>query len=133
VYREELNDDELQATAAYDPGFVRFDHAWVMRADGYEETLSYNRVERDAEGTVTANGARSHDYTIEAHDDTVTVPAGTFEDCLRVRRSRVRTGNAAPVEGDEDLFWFCPNVGKVREQDTVSLETEELVSYEPNQ
>lgn len=130
VYREELHGEALQATASYDPGFVRFDHAWVMRADGYGETLGYARVERDARGAITADGDRSHRYTIEAHDDTVEVPAGTFDDCLRVRRSRVRASMAAPVEGDEDLFWFCPGVGKVREQDTVSLETEELVSYD---
>jgi len=130
VYREELNGDSLQATASYAPGFVRFDHAWVTRADGYVETLAYERVERDADGAITAEGERSHHYTIEAHDDTVEVPAGTFEDCLRVRRSRVRASTAAPVEGDEDLFWFCPGVGKVREQDTVSLESEELVSFD---
>jgi hypothetical protein len=130
VYREELQGDSLQATATYDPGFARFDHAWVMRADGYTETLSYGRVERDAGGTITADGDRSHEYTIESHDETVEVPAGTFEDCLRVRRSRVRSDMAEPVEGDEDLFWFCPGVGKVREQDTVSLESEELVSFD---
>lgn len=130
VYREELRGDTLQATAEYTPGFVRFDHAWVARDDGYTETRSYDRVERDADGTITADGERAHRYTIEAHDETVEVPAGTFEDCLRVRRSRVRATMAAPVEGDEDLFWFCPGVGKVREQDAVSLETEELVSYD---
>jgi hypothetical protein len=128
IYREEFRGIALQATASYDPGFVRFDHAWVERADGYTETLSYTRLERDADGAITADGERSHHYTIEDHDDTVEVPAGTFDECIRVRRSRVRETTAAPVEGDEDLFWFCPGIGKVKEEDQATLESEELVS-----
>jgi hypothetical protein len=128
IYREEFRGIALQATASYDPGFVRFDHAWVERDDGYTETLSYDRVERDADGTITADGPRSHRYVIEAHDETVEVPAGTFQDCLRVRRTRVRETTAEPVAGDEDLFWFCPGIGKVKEQDQATLELEELLS-----
>lgn len=130
VYREELRGDSLQTATTYEPGFVRFDHAWVAREDGYTETLRYDRVERDGTGAITADGDRSHRYVIEAHDAVVEVPAGTFEACLRVRRTRTRAVDTQPAEGDEDLFWFCPHVGKVREQDTVTLETEELVSYD---
>jgi hypothetical protein len=128
IHRDELAGDALQLTTDYDPGFLRFDHAWAARDPGHVETLGYTRVERDAQGQVTADGERSHRYTVESLSDTVEVPAGSFSDCLRVRRSRIRAATSPAVEGDEDLFWFCAGIGKVREEDQVSGEREELVS-----
>jgi hypothetical protein len=47
---------------------------------------------------------------------------------LRVRRARVNETTGAPIATETDLFWFCPGIGKVREQDQTTLEAEELVS-----
>jgi hypothetical protein len=128
IHRDEYDGDDLTTSTDYDPGFVRFSYAWPRAKVGSVETLSYTREERDALGEVTADGNRSHTYTIKSHDAAVSVPAGDFEDCLEVVRSRVRMPGQSAGEGDEDAFWFCPGVGKVREQDLLTGETEELVS-----
>lgn len=58
-------------------------------------------------------------YTIEAVDDTVDVPAGTFRDCVRVRGIAEIPMNADPVRGPESVpvvttEWYAPGVGLVR-------------------
>ncbi len=128
VYRDEYAGGALSLIAEYDPGFIRFDYAWTTRTAGFSEVISYSRVERDAQGTITAEGTRSHRYTVEAIAETITVPAGELHDCIRIRRERVRAAGVAAVEGDDDRFWFCPGIGKAREEDQVTLKKEELVS-----
>jgi hypothetical protein len=128
VYQEEFTGATLELTTAYDPGFLRYDRSWEEQSPGYAETAMYVRTEKDAAGTITGESDRAHRFTVEALDDSVTVPAGTFSDCLRVRRNRVRAPGSEMKEGDDDLFWFCPGIGKVREEDQITGQTEELVS-----
>jgi hypothetical protein len=130
VHREEYMGDAIVLSADYDPGFLRFDGAWPAAANDTTFLESYQRMEYDAMGTQTRSGSRSHRYTVQAVSDTVDVPAGSFEGCLRMQRSRIRTAGAAVMEGDEDLFWYCPGIGKVREEDQTTGQTEELVSCE---
>ncbi len=50
-----------------------------------------------------------HYFIIEATDETVTVPAGTYTDCVKVREHRI---TLAQIE--YDLFtWFAPDVGPI--------------------
>lgn len=128
MYREEFTGNALKLSATYDPGFIRFDAAWLGRAPGYSEVLTYERVEHDQNGQEAANGTRSHRFTVESLSESLALLAGDFEDCLRVRRTRVRDPGAELEEGDDDQFWFCPGIGKVREKDLVTGKTEELVS-----
>jgi hypothetical protein len=58
-------------------------------------------------------------WTVEAVDETVTVPAGTFA-CLRVHS--IDSG----LMGYDSTFWFARNIGKVKESGT---EVRELVGY----
>jgi hypothetical protein len=127
VHRDELEGGALKTTTDYDPGFVRYSEAWATAKIGSVETLGYTRVERDETGEITAEGSRSHTYTIKSRSASVSVPAGDFDGCLEVLRSRVRMPGQSAGEGDEDAFWFCPGVGKVREEDQATHETEELV------
>lgn len=58
-------------------------------------------------------------YEIEATDDAVTVPAGRFEHCLRVRGSAVVRLYADGLVGWRDmplttLEWYCPGPGLVK-------------------
>lgn len=58
-------------------------------------------------------------YTVEAKDDVVKVPAGTFHDCLRVHGKGTGTGNMGERIGDMDITveateWFAPGVGLVK-------------------
>ena len=55
-------------------------------------------------------------WTIEALDDRVEVPAGRFEQCVRVKGLALLRLFADPVNGFKDmplttLEWYCPGVG----------------------
>ena len=57
--------------------------------------------------------------TIEALDDRVEVPAGRFEQCVRVKGLALLRLFADPVNGFKDmplttLEWYCPGVGLVK-------------------
>lgn len=47
--------------------------------------------------------------TIETLDDVVTVPAGTFQHCVRVRSTGENQDGAL-----EDLNWYAPNIGLIK-------------------
>ena len=58
-------------------------------------------------------------YVIEATDEAVTVRAGRFEHCLRVKGAAALRLFADPVVGWKDmplttLEWYCPDVGLVK-------------------
>ncbi|MGR6806169.1 hypothetical protein ACU6VI_07720 [Sphaerotilus natans] len=58
-------------------------------------------------------------WTIEALDDRVEVPAGRFEQCVRVKGLALLRLFADPVNGFKDmplttLEWYCPGVGLVK-------------------
>lgn len=128
VHREEYTGDQLSLSADYVPGFLRFDRAWLEQDVGYSETSTYDRKEYDGLGQLVREGPRGHEYTLEAFPTSVEVLAGRFDGCLRVHRSRIRAVADPVMSGDEDQFWFCPGVGKVREFDRITGQSEELVS-----
>jgi hypothetical protein len=58
-------------------------------------------------------------YNVEAIDETVTVPAGTFKQCARVTGSGNLTLYLDAVQGSRDIpiinrEWYCKGVGLVR-------------------
>ena len=128
AHKEEFRGGTLQGTVEYVPGFIRFDSAWTDVADGYSEQVTYTRIEKTAMGSEIANDDREHTFTVEEKNDTVTVPAGTFDDCMRVRRTRVRGNPANASDDDDKVFWFCKGIGKVKEQSDIGGGNEELVS-----
>lgn len=128
VHSEELTNDVTSAVIEYDPGFARFDDAWLAMAPGTSLTLDYRRVERDAAGALVTDEMRSHRYDMLAMGESVTVPAGTFNNCMNVRRQRMNGPGSTPMPGDIETFWFCPDVGKVKEVEDLSGKLEELES-----
>lgn len=59
------------------------------------------------------------DYTIEKVDDVVTVPAGTFTGCVKLRGRGTIMFEVSPLIGDvavtaETVEWFAPGVGLVK-------------------
>ncbi|MDD9942100.1 MAG: hypothetical protein OXU20_13730 [Myxococcales bacterium] len=130
VKKEQFIGDALLATVEYDPGFVRGDQAWTQQSVGFEETPTYRRREWDSDGVLTRDADRAHIFRVESLDETVSVPAGEFDGCLRVHRVRDRAVGTDPGDGDDKRFWYCPGVGKVREENDVDGSTEELVSCE---
>jgi hypothetical protein len=125
VHRETSKDGQPSEQIDYDPGFMRFDEAWVNLPDGTEIETEYERIE-----TVVTPGdpnlgmqtviMRMQRFTVEAHQS-LEVPAGQIDDCVRVHR--VRSGlsmTGLTVDDKEKLFWFCKGIGKVREDDLTS-------------
>lgn len=127
-HKQEYKAGVAQSTVDYVPGFIRFDSAWVDKAEGFEENISYKRIEKTAAGSVIAEDDREHTYRVEKTSESVTVPAGTFADCLRVRRTRVRGNPANASDDDDKVFWFCAGIGKLRELSEIGGGNEELVS-----
>ena len=58
-------------------------------------------------------------YTVEAKDDVVKVPAGTFHNCLRLHGLGTGNANMGERMGDMDIAiesteWFAPGIGLVK-------------------
>jgi hypothetical protein len=121
VHREEMGSFGTTEILDYEPGFARASEAWVTV--GYKETLTYDRIAYDGNGLNPILEARGHTYEVLAVNESVSVPAGTF-DCVKVER--VRTLGAE--SGALVWFWYAPGIGKIREERPLEMEIEELVS-----
>lgn len=127
-HKKEFKNGVAQGTVDYEPGFLRFDSAWTKVKDGYSEQVTYKRIEKTAAGSVVSDDDREHTFTVEKQHDAVSVPAGKFDDCMRVRRTRVRGNPTKSADDDDKVFWFCPGIGKVKELSEIGAGSEELVS-----
>ena len=123
-----LTAGKTTATVEYNPGFTRFDSAWLSQEVGYTEVLNYARQEWDATGQLVRDGERSHSFSVEAKGVEVEVPAGKFSDCLVIYRMRQRDATATVDDGDDKRYWFCAGVGKVKEEEPTTGKLETLVS-----
>lgn len=96
------------------------DHAYVIKYP-IKVGTSWSEVDRTIGGTVF-----SAKTMIESVSDTVTVPAGTFKECVRVRETGIASlvksvadvrpaaatgGHAIKVE---DYYWLAPGVGVIK-------------------
>jgi len=122
VYKEEHGPMGIFAYVYYDPGFLRADDDWLEASvDDYEQRL-YDRTEYDNPDMLNPDlEPRGHAYKIIGVNESVTVPAGTF-DCIVVERIRTVGTNA----GERVLSWYAPGVGKVREERPADSRIEEL-------
>jgi hypothetical protein len=115
----------------YDPGFPRFDDAWLDLATGTMVSTEYARIALDLTVEPPTEGVdvRIQQFVIEGRED-VEVPAGSFRDCLKVRRLREASvgdaGTSGSIDEKEKRFWFCDGVGKVRE-DSLTTDNQELL------
>jgi hypothetical protein len=107
---------------------LRFDAAWTAKDEGYAEMVTYTRIEKTQAGNVITEDNREHEFKVEKLEDSVTVIAGTFDDCIRVRRTRIRGNPANSSDDDDKVLWFCAGIGKVKELSEISGGSEELVS-----
>jgi hypothetical protein len=100
----------------YVPGKLRVDESAAHTMVGATWTTAYTEVEVDpVSGTQTVS--KDETWTVEAVDESVTVPAGTFT-ALRIRKT---------TSGDADkTYWFVKGVGKVKE---AGEQTEDLTAY----
>lgn len=134
IYKEQYwvnpntKQETLDTSATYGTGFLRCDEAWLSKEIGWSESPEYVRQETVAGQSPKAEEDRKHTYTIEARENVKTSGGKTFANCVKVRRGK----DWAAVSGEdieEKLYWFCPGVGKVREENINTGKYEELTDY----
>ena len=121
VHRVEMAQATTTAIIDYAPGFARASDAWTTQ--GFIEELLYTRTAYDSNGQNPVVEDRGHTFEVVGVDQSVTVPAGTFN-CVKVERVRTLGTEAGALA----WFWYAPGIGKVREERPVEMEIEELVS-----
>jgi hypothetical protein len=122
VHREEMEQIGIAAIIDYDPGFLRVSEAWTKV--GPPQEFLYDRIAYDGNGNNPEVEERGHTFEVLAVDEQVTVPAGTFDDCVKFERVRTKGAESGALT----WFWYAPGVGKVREENPIEMEIEELVS-----
>lgn len=134
VYKEQFwvdpntQEDVLDTSTSYDPGFLRCNEAWADQDAGWSESPEYTRIETPAAQDPKAPEARKHTFTVEGREDVSTASGLEFTNCVKVRRGKDWAATAGE-DVEEKLYWFCPGVGKVREENVVKGSYEELTEY----
>ncbi|HUQ08533.1 MAG TPA: hypothetical protein VM261_38845 [Kofleriaceae bacterium] len=117
-HREQQFDvnDTLLTDQFYVPGKLRVDETPEHLSVGATWTTAYTEVEVDPIlGTQTVS--KDETWTVQAVDEMVTTPAGTFT-CLKV--GKATSGSAAKT------YWFARGVGKIQE---TGEQTETLTAF----
>jgi hypothetical protein len=134
VAEETFADGVLAQSTEYDPGFLRFSQLWAEERPGFSERRAYERTETRTGSSPKPPSDRAHIFTLESISEDVTVPAGSFRNCVRVRRQRdyevMAADGTTVTEDQEKLYWFCQGVGKVREENALTGTTESLMEYD---
>jgi len=127
-YRQNMLDAtaKLLLDKTYTPSSVVFDESAAHLMAG----ATWNEAYAETQAPVTGQPKTSQEsvkWTVEAVDDVVTVPAGTFT-CVRVRRHHASSTNPA-----DEVNWYATGTGSVKETGggPRSDETRELVSFNP--
>ena len=87
--------------------------------------------------TTTSLGLPPQDYnveivsTIQERDASVSVPAGTFNDCIVVKRVKTTSGLNVPTTTSTTRYWFAKNKGpvKVETDENGLITTQSLTAY----
>ena len=103
----------------YTPYDLRVDESPDHLTAGAAWTLTYMDAHTSASKPASTKSV-TENWTTDAANETVTVPAGTFS-ALKITRTNTADGTAKSQ-------WFVPGVGKIRESNTTG-HLEELTSY----
>lgn len=87
---------------------------------GWSYSSDIRELTRLGDGT-TEDKDKTYVWTVEAVNETVTTPAGTFTNAIRLKRAR------GDKENQERTYWLVPGIGKVKED---GERLEELVSHD---
>ncbi len=120
--------DDLDTSIDYDPGFMRFDPAWLDLDVNEFVRETYDRTETKIGEDPDPTRPRAHVYTSFGYQS-MTVLGTAYTDCLVIHRERDYEDAEGDAEDQQKQFYFCPGVGKVQEVNIDSGNTEQLVSY----
>lgn len=133
VYKEVHVAGQLAFMTSYDPGFLRYDEAWLhvddnskLSYDSTQDCVMASTASKCAPGAVRVE-TTTHTFKVLSMHTEVTVAAGTF-DTIEIERTNL---GDPTLDGDEETkrYWYAPGVGKVREEDQQTFATEELTTY----
>ncbi|HUH00402.1 MAG TPA: hypothetical protein VML75_00325 [Kofleriaceae bacterium] len=120
-HREQDMAGSGQSDEIYDPHKLRVDETAAHTALDATWTETYDEISTPIGSTIATTTSKTETWTVEAVDEEVTVPAGTF--CaLRVRKV-VTSDPAASAK----TYWFVRGIGKVKEEGDSRLE--QLTEY----
>jgi hypothetical protein len=113
----------VNAEYVYQPYQLRLDESPANLAEGVTRMQSYTQSKTEPGLLSPLVTQQTDNWIIESTGETVTVPAGTFSNCLRFKKY----GN---IEDSGKTFWYCRGVGKVKEQPPATMgQLEELAAY----
>jgi hypothetical protein len=118
-----LREEDLKAGAVirvttWSPATVK--SLALAQQEGWSYESRIRELTRLDDGTVEEKD-RTYVWRVLAVNESVTVPAGTFTNAIKVQRDR------PDKEGKERFYWLVPGVGKVKED---GERLEELVSHD---
>ncbi|HEX8702059.1 MAG TPA: hypothetical protein VF815_24730 [Myxococcaceae bacterium] len=115
---EDLKSGAIARVTTWSPATVK--SMAVPQAQGWSYNSSIREVTRLDDGTVEEKD-KTYVWTVKSVNETVTVPAGTFTNAIRVERDQ------PDKEGKLRTYWLVPGIGKVKE---TGERLEELVSHD---
>ncbi|HYO54405.1 hypothetical protein [Archangium sp.] len=118
---EDRKGDTLARATTWNPATVK--SLATERPVGWSYESSIRELTRLGDGT-TEDKDKTYIWRVEAVNETVHTPAGTFTNAIRIKRAR------GDKENQERTYWLVPGIGKVKE-DGERLEV--LVSYDVKQ
>lgn len=123
VYRvreEDHKADTLARVTTWTPAAMK--SLAMERPEGWSVVSSLTEVTRYPGGTKADDtDKKKYTWSVVAVNETVTTPAGTFSNAIRLQRKR--EDKAEPVR----TYWLVPGIGKVKE---TGERTEELTAYD---
>ena len=118
---EDRKQGKLEQVKTWNPATIK--SLAREQAQGWSYTsnireLTYTPVDKTSE-----DKEKSYVWSVTAVNQTITTPAGTFTNALRVERKR---GDKLKPD-DDRVYWLVPGIGKVREE---GERLEELVAHD---
>jgi hypothetical protein len=115
---EDLKGGAVARVTTWSPATVK--SLALTQQQGWSYPSTIRETVRQDDGTVETKD-RTYVWRVVAVNETVTVPAGTFSNAIKVQRDR------PDKEGKERTYWLVPGLGKLRED---GERLEELVSVD---
>jgi hypothetical protein len=115
---EDIKSGTIARVTTWSPATVK--SVAVAHEQGWSYSSSIREVTRLDDGTEEAKD-KTYVWTVKAVNETVTVPAGTFTNAIRIERDQ------PDKDGKLRTYWLVPGIGKVKED---GERLEELVSHD---
>ena len=115
---EDRKGDTLARVTTWNPATVK--SLSTERPLGWRYDSDIRELTRLGDGT-TEDKDKTYIWRVEAVNETVVTPAGTFTHVIRIKRER------GDKENQVRTYWLAPGIGKVKED---GERLEELVSYD---